>query len=303
MNKVVTGRWILAGVLGFGVPALVVPVAARAADRDRAGRDRDVEVKWDDLPRDVQDTILREGGDRKVHHVYDVTRDGRRFYRGVVVLKNGDQRIIRVAPGGKTLSVNEVPQADLARYKEEPTRAYEDYENRSYNRERRWEDSEARVNATAQHPETINWDEVPPRARVTMLRESGGVKPDQIIRYRERDNVLYQTNLPAGSGRVHMIQVLRNGDIYNEGDYGDGRRVENRDWKPRTVSVDDVPRRVMDAVDRAEPRARITHVDQARRTGGDIYTVEIDERGSDDVRYLTIRDDGKVLADVMDRGR
>jgi hypothetical protein len=200
------------------------------------------------------------------------------------------------------LSVQETSQADLVRYQAEPDKVYREYEDREFRRDKHWQDDFARVTATAQHPDMVRWEDIPPRVRVTFMRESGGVKPDQILRYREHDNIIFQTNIPTGGGRVHMLQVLPNGDIYNEGDFNEHGKVENRDWRPHTVSYGDVPRRVREVVDREGGRGRIIHVDEARRPGGDIYTVEVDEPG-DTTRYLTVRDDGKILSDITESDR
>jgi hypothetical protein len=94
------------------------------------------------------------------------------------------------------------------------------------------------------------------------------------------------------------VQVLANGQIFNEGEYASsGKRLEDR--KVRTVGYQDLPDRVRESVDQESPHGRIPHVDIAKRGGQNLYTIQVDDR--DRTRYLTINEDGKVLSDVSER--
>src|SRR5438105_2194323 len=143
-----------------------------------------------------------------------------------------------------------------------------------------------RVTATAANPEHVDWDKLPASVRATLLRESGGERLDNVARYREKDNVIYQSNIPDGRDRIHMVQLLTDGSIYNEGEFNTtGQKIQEPE-RPRTIGYQDLPRRLQDVIDREAPTGRIPHVDVATRRDHKLYTVQIDEPNR--TRYLTL---------------
>ncbi len=273
--------------------------AVRARPSDARGeKEYDIEIDWDKLPREVKGETDKERENRKVHHVYHVMRDGLEFYRTIVILKNGDSRSIRVQANGKLLSVIDVRQAELASYKEDPAKYYREVETRQGTRDRSLAEADTRVTATVQKPESIFWDQAPARVRSTILRENGA-KVDGMIRYRDQGHVIYQSNLPEGNGgKIHMLQILPDGSIFNEGDFNTAGVTSGGDWRPHTVAVEDLPRAVRDVVNKEAPRGRL-HAEVAKRRAGDVYTIEVEGRGGES-RYLTIREDGRIVGDVTD---
>jgi uncharacterized membrane protein YkoI len=305
-------RWILAGTMGLGL-AVAIPsygqagrdASERARVRERAARDAaardDVEevVKFSALPKQAQEAVDEQRKGREITSVHRVMRDGREFYRVGFAVKNGGERSIRVSPRGSLLSIEDVRQADVAAYREDPARYYRDTEQYQTARERYYARQTERVTATVANPQKVEWDQIPGAVRTTLLREAAGEKPNYIIAYRDSDHVIYQTNIDDGRGKVHMVQVLPDGSIFNEGEFTNAGQKIAADWKPRTIGYQDLPARVKDAVDREAPTGRVPHVDVAMRRGQNVYTVEIDNR--DGTRFLTLNEDGKVLGDVSER--
>ena len=75
------------------------------------------------------------------------------------------------------------------------------------------------MSASIEHPESIAWDKCPAPVRNTFTREAAGEKVDNIIRYRDHDQVLYQTTLDDGRNKRHMVQLRPDGSIFNEGEF------------------------------------------------------------------------------------
>ena len=308
-------RLFLAGVMGLGLTVAIPSFAADPAPRDASERARvreraaardaalqeDVEetVRMSDLPKQAQETVDEQRKGREITSVHKVTRDGRDFYRVAFAMKGGGDRSIRVSPRGSLLSIEDIRQADVAAYRQDPARYYRDTEQYQTARTRHYATQTERITATVANPQKVEWDQIPGAVRTTLLREAAGEKPNYIIAYRDSDHVIYQTNIDDGRGKVHMVQVLPDGSIFNEGEFTNAGQQIAKDWRPQTLGYEDLPARVKDAVDREAPSGRIPHVDVAKRRGQNIYTVEIDNR--DGTRFLTLNEEGKVLGDVTDR--
>ena len=252
------------------------------------------------MPEAIQDWVDELGHGQKLIAASRVRRNGRDLYR-VTVGRTEAERIALLTDKADELRIEDIRPSETAAYRDNPDRWYRDSEDRIAARERAASREAERVTATVDKPDRIDLDQVPVAARATFMREAAGDKQKlgYIICYRDTSkNVLYQCSIPDSNNTAHMVQVLADGRIFNEGEYANGgQRVA--DQKARTVGYRDLPDRIRETVDQEAPRGRIPHVDVARRGGRDIYTVQIDDR--DRTRYLTISDEGKVLSDVSER--
>lgn len=288
--------------------AVAVPSAFGQSRADRAERNREAAVeaqgsnnriRYDDLPPAVKDALDRERANRRVVSVYLADRGDRSWYSVVVETRHGD-RVIRLSPRGYILSVADLDADDLREFRANPDRWYHDWYQRQDAREKFYYRDLDRVTATPEHPEMMQWDRIPARVRATILRENFGDRPSNPVgRYRQQGQVVYQANLQEGPNRQHMIKVLPDGSILEEGEFDrNGHFIPGND-RPKTVNEDDLPPRVRSTVDREAPRGRIAHIDVVNRDGRDVYTVEVDSRDSS--RYLTVSESGKVLSDISDK--
>jgi hypothetical protein len=306
-------RWAFVGIVGLGLSSYAAPSfgqprqgdRAAAAERqaDRRGEEFAEPIKLDKVPQRPHKTLEEVKKDDKVISSYLVHYNHEDHYRLVVHHKKA-ARVILVNAEGQLMNVEDVRDAEYEAMMRDPNAWLTDYDNRMFGRVRRYAQEAERVTGTPQHPEEIVLDQIPGPARATLFREAAGdrLKLKNTIRYKDNQgNVIYQCNIPddpINPREVHMVQVLTDGRIFNEGEFSKrGERLE--DWRPRAIGLDELPPRVRETVDREAPRGRIPHVDVARRGGHDIYTVEIDQRSG--ARYLTIGDDGKVLSDISEK--
>jgi hypothetical protein len=305
-----THRWILATAFGLGLTA-AVPLATQAqpaprAERraDRTGTEVVVPIDLNGIPGPARDKIEEVARRAKIAATYKVHRNGQDVYRATIQRGDHGDRIVLVSRDGNLINVEDVRGPELAAYRQNPDAWYRDYDDRMLAQEQYLARQVEVVRGTPQHPEQISLDEVPGAARATLIREAYGDRSrlSNTIRYKDNQgNVIYQCNIPDDPNRpksVHMVQVLPDGRIFNEGDFSNrGERLD--DWRPKTMGYDDLPGRVKETVDREAPRGRVPHVDVARRGGQNIYTVQVEDR--DRTRYLTLNEDGKVLSDVSQR--
>ena len=278
------------------------------AQQSRAERNREAaleaqgsnnRISYDDLTPAVRDALDRERGERKIASVYRADRGDRSWFSVVIETRRGE-RVIRLSPKGYVLSVGDLTEEEVRVFKADPDRWYKDYLDRQTSRAKVYTRNVDRVTATGDHPERVEWDRMPARIRATILRENYGEKPqNDVVRYRERDQVVYQINLQDGPGRQHMIKVLADGSIFEEGDFDSGGKFISGALHPKTIQIEDTPRAVRATVDREAPKGQIAHVDVMERNGRNVYTIEIDSRT--ETRYLTVKEDGRVVADNTDK--
>jgi len=295
---------VIAGLLsvGFVAPAFAADTRAERANRRAAeakAEGSDHRMSYEELPEKVKEALDRERGDRKVLSVYRADRADRSWYSTIVETRRRGPRVIRQSQKGYILSVADLNEEDTRAFKADPDRFHREYLDRQATHEKFYAQHAAQVTATAAHPDTMRWDEIPARVRATILRENFGAKPENIvIRYREKDQVVYQVNLKE-PGHEHMIKVTPEGAIYEEGDFDPHGKFISGINHPKTVMEDDLPRSVRNAVNQVAPTGEISHIDVFTRNGREVYTVEVDKRDSS--RYVTVSQDGKVLSDISDK--
>ena len=290
MNGKLRKSWMVAGMLTMGVCA-AMPAFTEAREETRS-------VRYETLPREVLRTLDEERAGRRVLAVQFVVQDGKEFYRCTVALKRGE-RNIRIQPGGNLLSVEDVREVDVPAFHKAGDDWYHEREQRDVAREEYWKRLDERVRATARDPERVAWDELPPRVQAVFIRVSYGAKVDYIVRYRDGGRVIYQTNIPDGPGRRHMVQATWDGVIVSEAAFTDNGRPIEGDFKARIVEWEDLPRSVKFALDHDYHGARVSHIDFSTHRGQRLYNVTIDEPRHD--RFLVIDEDGDVLSNIVGR--
>src|SRR5215217_7397633 len=95
-------KWILIAALSFGLPAVTFVPTTLA--KETKTKEKDEQIKYKDLPDAVRDTVDKERGNHELKSVWHVVRDDSpEFYRAVIDTK-GDDKVIRVRPGGGLLT-------------------------------------------------------------------------------------------------------------------------------------------------------------------------------------------------------
>jgi hypothetical protein len=294
---------VFAGVLSLGlVTSAFADTRAERASRREAEKQAEGSnnrIGYDQLPGNVREALDRERGDRKVLSAYRADRADRSWYSVVFETRRRGPRVVRLSPRGYVLSVADLTPEETKIFKADPDRWYREWLDRQSAHEKFYAEHAARVTATSAHPETVRWEDIPARVRATILRENYGQRPENIvIRYREKDQIVYQVNLKE-PGHEHMIKVTPEGAIFEEGDFDPHGKFVAGINHPKTVMEEDLPRAVRAAVDRESKRGEISHIDVFSRGGREVYTVEVDTR--DTSRYITVSRDGKVLSDISDK--
>jgi hypothetical protein len=306
MKSVVSHRLVLAGLFGLGLSGFTMPTASAAPPRivektveraTAANADMEEKTGFDRIPEAARRKIDEVKGREKLLATFHIRRNAKDFYRATVQTRKSE-RVILVAADGVLMNVEDVRLDELKDYRANQDAWYRDYDDRMIARERHLIREAEVVTATVERPERISFDQCPAHVRNTLTREAAGDKVDNVIRYRDHDQVIYQTTLDDGAKKRHMIQVRPDGTIFNEGEYTPGGHVVGEDWKPRTIGFDDLPERVRETVNKAVPRGRIPHVEIVKRRDRNFYTVEVNTPQGD--RYLTMNEEGTCVADVTD---
>ena len=277
-----------------GRPAAVERVVVR--DREP---DSEQPIAFSRCPREVRQSVREMGHDGDVLAAYLLKRGGEEYYR-LTIQTFGPDRIILAESNGRIVNVEDVRPEDEPFYRNHANAWYKDYDDRMTAQRNRVIRQVEVVTATVDRPERITWAQVPGSVRATCMREAAGDSIEDPIRYRTNDNkVIYQTLVDIGRGRKHLLQVLPDGRIFNEGEYTAAGKVKDEEWRAKSVGFRDIPRYIQREVERLAPTGRIPHVDIVNRRGAKIYTIHIELK--DGTRYLSLNEEAEVLSDVSDR--
>lgn len=308
MRSTISHRWLLAGIVGLGVssvPLSFMQLSAqpRSVERnvERAvsrGEDFEEPIPFDRAPAPAREKIDEIRHREQVLAVFRIRRSGIDYIRATVKTPR-TERVILVRDDGVVRNVEDIRPDELRDYRANPDAWYRDYDDRMIAHERFYVREAEHVTGTVEHPERVNWDQCPGRVRATLAREANADRLDYVIRYRDHDKVIYQATIDDVGNKRHLVQVLPDGAIFNEGEFTPAGRVGNEDWHIRVIGYEDLPERVRETVNREAPKGRIPRVEVARRRGHDVFTIDIAVR--DGTRYLVINDEGKILADSIDR--
>ena len=283
-------------VVGWLMVSLCTALASPAWAREESRA-----VRYQSLPREVQQTLDEERGEHRILGIQSVVQDDKEFFRCTVELKRGE-RYIRIQPGGHLLSVEDVREVEVAEIRKSGNNWHREHEDREQARAEYWRRADERVRATVKDPERVMWDALPPRVQALFVRVSYGAKVDYIIRYRDGGRVIYQTNIPDGPGRRHMVQATWDGVIVGEGAFTDDGRPIQGDYKVRTTEWEELPSGVKYTLEHDYRGARISHIDFSTYRGErqyKLYNITIDEPRHD--RFLVITEDGDVISDIVGR--
>ena len=300
MNTWNSRRLVLVAALTLGAGVATPSFAAKekpTAVRQAVVTGSDETIPFSAVPDKARGELDRVRGKDKVISTEKVVYPGgRTVFRCTMTAKNG-VRIVRVSVGGSLLNQEFVRQADVAVFEKNPAAFHKAAEESRASREAAEARADAVVTATADKPEKIEWNQIPGRVRATFMRESAGEKIDYIIRYRDNGskNVLYQANIPMGGGKVHMVQIVPSGKIFNEAAFTTSGGGATADLTVTTLTFHEAPAAVQDSVNKAAPSGTISQVDMVKRHGRDIYTIEIPSTNA--LRFLTVEGNGKILSD------
>src|SRR5947209_1996640 len=105
MQRISKLKWILSAVMAIGLvgaPAFAAP------------KDEEKSIRYAQLPEAVKKVVDEERGKDDVKNISLVNRDGHEFYR-VTINTKGNDKVIRVDPGGKLLDEKSVKDTGSGR--------------------------------------------------------------------------------------------------------------------------------------------------------------------------------------------
>jgi hypothetical protein len=275
MNK----KWILSGVVAFGLIGVAAPMsfakepaAARRGDRG----DYDEQVKFSELPKAVQKTIDEQRGKHEVTSFQHVMRDGKEFYRAVIDTK-GNDKVIRVQPGGNLLSEQEardIPDREVV----EKVRGSKGGTGKTTGERR-----EVRLAAGETGGEVVDFDRLPGQVKqkIGALAKSG--KIDQVVRYQHRGHTMYRADVGEGKYKRY-IRVSEEGQL--EGVRGDIDPGE-------VVPFNSLPGQAKQKIGALAKSGKVDEVIMYKRGGKTLYQAEIDEKNGDRSFFYTVDADGR----------
>src|SRR4051812_18204027 len=219
MNK----KWILAGAMAFGLAGVVAAPMSFAKEPAAAGRrgekEYDEEVRFNELPKEVQRTVDKERGKHEVKSFQHVMRDGREFYRAVIDTK-GDDKVVRVKPGGELLTeqdARDVSDREVVA-KARGTGAREQGTGPGARREVRLAQGET-------DGEVLDFDRLPGDVKKEIGRLAKSDKVREVVKYNHRGHPVYRAEVGEGK-YTRYIRVNEGGKMESvRGDIDPGEAI------------------------------------------------------------------------------
>ena len=259
-------KWILAGAMALGMIGMTSAPAAFAKERDY-----DEQVKYNELPKPVRETIDKERGKHEATYQH-VMREGKEFYRAVIDTK-GNDKVIRVQPGGNLLTEQEardVPDREvITKVKGTDAGA------------RR----EVRLAAGETGGEVVDFEHLPGAVKTEIGRLAKGNKVEEVVRYQHRGNTMYRAEVGTGK-YTRYIRVSEAGKL--EGVRGDIDPGE-------VVRFDSLPGSVKSKIGALAKSGKVDEVIEYKRGGKTYYLAEVNERGTDKSFFYTVDGDGREV--------
>jgi len=240
-------------------------------------RDFDEEIKYADLPKPVKATVDKERGKHEVKAFYHVQRDGKEFYRAVIDTK-GDDKVIRVKPGGELLTEQEARDVSD---REISTRARGGARTAADVGARR----EVRLARDESDGEVVDFDRLPGPVKTEIGHLAKSDKVQEVVKYKHRGNTMYRAEVGTGK-YTRFIRVGENGKV--EGVRGDIDPGE-------VVKFDRLPGAVKSKIGSMAKSGKVDEVIEYRRGNKTYYQAEVAERGGDRNYFYTVDENGREV--------
>jgi hypothetical protein len=274
-----TKAWLLSAAMAAGVAGFAPTASAR---------DREENVRYDDLPRDVRRSVDEQRGRREVRTVQLVERDGREFYRVTIDDKGRGDTELRFNRDGKLLSSDST--GDTVR------------RDRDRNDNDLGEEREVRF-ATL------------PREVQRVMEQERGNRELKAVYKVDRDNRTFYRGIINERNGDRMIRVSEAGKILGDEDIREVRTASGR-WEPdrsdrsggvrrstndsdgERIAFDRLPGEVKTALGREAGSDRIREVVQYQRRGQTMYRAEV--TSGDRTRLVRVNENGRIVSEQDD---
>jgi hypothetical protein len=267
-------KWILAGALAFGFAGVVAaPTMSYAKEPAAARREYDEEVRYNELPKEVQRTVDKERGKHEVKSFQHVMRDGREFYRAVIDTK-GDDKVIRIKPAGELLTEQEARDVSD---REVVTKVRG---GGTGNAKR-----EIRLAQDETDAEIVDFDRLPGDVKKEIGRLAKSGKIHEVVKYNHRGHPVYRAEVGEGK-YLRYIRVAEGGKMESiRGDIDPGE----------AIPFDRCPGQVKQKIGALAKSGKVDEVIEYKRGGHTYYQAEVDEKGGDRSFFYTVDESGREV--------
>jgi hypothetical protein len=277
-------KWILAGAMAFGLAGVVAAPMSFAKEPAAAGRrgekEYDEEVRYNELPKEVQRTVDKERGKHEVKSFQHVMRDGREFYRAVIDTK-GDDKVIRIQPGGNLLTeqdARDLSDREVVAKVRGGGHAVDPGKGPGARREIRLAQGES-------DGEEVDFDRLPGDVKKEIGRLAKSGKIHEVVKYNHRGHPVYRAEVGEGK-YLRYIRVAEGGQLESvRGDIDPGE----------AIPFDRCPGQVKQKIGALAKSGKVDEVIEYKRGGKSYYQAEVDEKGGDRTYFYTVDESGREV--------
>ena len=267
------GKWILAGALAFGLAGVVAAPVSYAKEPAAARKEYDEDVRYNELPKEVQRTVDKERGKHEVKSFQHVMRDGKEFYRAVIDTK-GEDKVVRIKPGGELLTEQEA--RDMSD-KEVVTKV----RGGGIGTVKR----EVHLAQGESEGEVVDFDRLPGDVKKEIGRLAKSGKIHEVVKYNHRGHPMYRAEVGEGK-YLRYIRVAEGGKVESvRGDIDPGE----------VVPFDRCPGQVKQKIGALAKSGKVDEVIEYKRGGHTYYQAEVDEKGGDRTFFYTVDETGREV--------
>jgi hypothetical protein len=270
MNFRKSRAWILSAAMTAGVATLPATFAyAKDSPREEW-------VKYEDVPRDVRQTLDKERGRYDIKRIDKVTRNGRTFYRAVLDTRGGQDTLVRVGDNGRLLSCDEI--ADL------------DPQSEAATGDEKW----------------VKYEDLPRAVRNALDQQRGNHEVKKITDVNRNGREFYRAIIDT-KGDDSVVRIDTRGRVLSRADVDDvavgNERGVQRDRSAAAASdraehtavkYNSLPAAVKDTLDRERGNRDVKIIYEVHRGDRTYYNAIVDERTGD--RSVRITPGGKLLS-------
>jgi hypothetical protein len=267
-------KWILLAALSVGLPVATAPLTASAADKKESrenAKDKDEQIKYAQLPDEVRKTVDKERGDKELKSTWHVVRDGREFYR-VVIDTKGDDKVIRIRPGGGLLTEQEARDEGGAKTAAAKAPGVK---------------KQVRVAKDESDPNEVDFDRLPGNVKTEIGRLAKADRVQEVVKYNHRGQTMYRAEVGEGK-YTRFIRVPENIQA-------GGRAVVTGDIDPgERIAFDRTPGPVKSKIGSLAKSGKVEEVIEYDRGSKKYYQAQVEDKSGKDY-FVTVDQSGKEV--------
>ena len=234
----------------------------RAADRNGAAADDGSrQVRYQQLPAPVKETLDKQRGQREVKRIDEVKKAGGQDFFRAWIDSRGSDKVVRISPDGRLLSSQQVKDEGVKR--------------------------EIRLGRGERNAEEVDFNRLPGPVKTAIGRHAKSDEVQEVVRIDRNGNTIYRAEVGEGKF-TRFIRVDENGKVLGvRGDVDEGE----------VVRFDRTPGEVKTKIGQLAKSGQVEEVIKYERGGKTYFQAEVEDQQGRKYFY-TVDENGREVEDL-----